>query len=224
MARSGYAVLALIAGLVVGAPAEAEAQAADGWWEWALRDLATDARDRDRSDRTIGDIILGRDGDRDRDERADRRDRKDRESARERGKQKNKAGKGPPFCRNGEGHPVHGRQWCRDKGFGLGSGLGGRWEDRGSWGDIILGSPRGGDRRRGAVDRGGLIDVLGDVVFGRIDAERARVGGRAPLEGRWLELGDGGHVLQIRSGSRPVAELTDLNGDGRVDVALVPRR
>jgi len=26
-------------------------------------------------------------------------------------------GKGPAFCRSGEGHPVHGRQWCRDKGW-----------------------------------------------------------------------------------------------------------
>jgi hypothetical protein len=26
-------------------------------------------------------------------------------------------GNGPAFCRSGEGHPVHGRQWCRDKGW-----------------------------------------------------------------------------------------------------------
>src|SRR5688500_8111477 len=26
----------------------------------------------------------------------------------------------PSFCRSGEGHPVWGRQWCLDKGFGLG--------------------------------------------------------------------------------------------------------
>lgn len=29
-------------------------------------------------------------------------------------------GNGPKFCRNGQGHPVHGREWCREKGFGLG--------------------------------------------------------------------------------------------------------
>ncbi len=223
MARSRYVILALITALAVGAPAQAEAQSTDGWWNWALQELKADARDRNGGDRTIGDIILGRDDDRARSDRDDRRER-ERENARERGKKGSKAGKGPPFCRNGEGHPVHGRQWCRDKGFGLGTGIGGRWEDRGSWGDIILGSPRGGDRRRGAVDRGGLMDVLGDVVYGRIEAERARVGGRQPLEGRWLELKNGGRVLQIRSGSLPVAELTDLNGDRRVDVALVPRR
>lgn len=27
---------------------------------------------------------------------------------------------GPPFCRNGEGHPVHGQRWCEEKGYGLG--------------------------------------------------------------------------------------------------------
>jgi hypothetical protein len=26
----------------------------------------------------------------------------------------------PAFCRSGAGHPVHGRSWCIDKGFGLG--------------------------------------------------------------------------------------------------------
>jgi hypothetical protein len=28
-----------------------------------------------------------------------------------------KGGNGPAFCRSGEGHPVHGMQWCRDKGW-----------------------------------------------------------------------------------------------------------
>lgn len=27
---------------------------------------------------------------------------------------------GPAFCRSGAGHPVHGRVWCLEKGFGLG--------------------------------------------------------------------------------------------------------
>lgn len=29
-------------------------------------------------------------------------------------------GRGPKFCRNGVGHPVFGRRWCLEKGFGLG--------------------------------------------------------------------------------------------------------
>ena len=30
------------------------------------------------------------------------------------------AKKGPKFCRDGRGHPVHGLEWCRDKGFDVG--------------------------------------------------------------------------------------------------------
>src|SRR6186713_1357227 len=26
-------------------------------------------------------------------------------------------GNGPPFCRNGQGHPVHGQEWCERKGW-----------------------------------------------------------------------------------------------------------
>lgn len=59
-------------------------------------------------------------------------------------------GGGPPFCRNGSGHPVHGRQWCLEKGWGLGN-------DRGLW---DLGRE---DRRipRRRNDRSILDDVLG---------------------------------------------------------------
>jgi hypothetical protein len=35
-----------------------------------------------------------------------------------RGKGRGKAnGNGPAFCRSGEGHPVHGWAWCREKGW-----------------------------------------------------------------------------------------------------------
>lgn len=30
-------------------------------------------------------------------------------------------GRGPAFCRSGAGHPVFGRQWCIEKGWGLGN-------------------------------------------------------------------------------------------------------
>lgn len=30
-------------------------------------------------------------------------------------------GRGPAFCRSGAGHPVFGRRWCLEKGFGLGN-------------------------------------------------------------------------------------------------------
>jgi hypothetical protein len=133
-------------------------------------------------------------------------------------------GGGPPFCRTGQGHPVHGRRWCLDRGFGLGSGrvFDGRWDRRG-WEDIVLRVPRERDRRRGALDRGGLIDVLGDVVFRRLAAESAGLGAGEPLVGRWIEPERGASVLQIRSGRIPIAELSDLNGSGRVDVVLIAR-
>lgn len=230
-----FVMFGLIAALTLGLPGPAEAQQSDGWWQWALREVTGvrtgsvgpvildrdgngkvgDRRDRDdRADRrggTLEDIILGRRTGEDRDDRYEDRDRRDRQ--------------GPPFCRNGQGHPVHGQSWCRDKGFGDYGDYGrtARWEDRG-WEDIILGAPRDRDRRSGVVDRGGLIDILGDVVFGRLDRERQRMGGGTPLQGRWLDLSNGGSVLQLRSGSLPVAELTDLDGDRRVDVTLMPRR
>lgn len=28
----------------------------------------------------------------------------------------------PAFCRSGQGHPVHGRRWCQDRGYGVGTG------------------------------------------------------------------------------------------------------
>jgi hypothetical protein len=202
---------AAAAGLAVLAPQDATGQQSDGWWEWALRD-AVEARSGGQAAIPLP--------------------RRDRPQDRARGKARGArgagnaraAGGGPPFCANGQGHPVHGRQWCRDKGFGLGAGgiLNRRWDDRG-WDDVILRAPRGTDRRQGVLDRGGLIDVLGDVVFGRIVAEGSRLGGNEPLIGRWI-AGDGGAtVLQIRSGSVPVAELTDLTGNGRADAVLVPR-
>ena len=43
---------------------------------------------------------------------------RNRERERERVEQRDN---GPAFCRTGAGHPVHGRQWCRDKGYGLGN-------------------------------------------------------------------------------------------------------
>lgn len=33
----------------------------------------------------------------------------------------------PAFCRTGEGHPEFGRRWCLERGYGLGTFLGGRW-------------------------------------------------------------------------------------------------
>lgn len=77
-----------------------------------------DDRDRDRW------IVLGR-RDRDDDDRIVLRDGRGRvivigdEDIDERFNRGR--GNGPPFCRSGAGHPVHGRRWCLEKGWGLGS-------------------------------------------------------------------------------------------------------
>jgi hypothetical protein len=53
------------------------------------------------------------------------------------GRQQQQGGS-PAFCRSGSGHPVFGRQWCREKGFSLG----GDRRDAGRAGDVILRRPR----------------------------------------------------------------------------------
>lgn len=61
--------------------------------------------------------------------------------------------------------------------------------------------------------------MLGEVILGRL---LQRSGARPDaLRGRWLDLaGPEGRALQLRAGDRPLAELSDLDGDGRVDVGL----
>ncbi|MGH7483048.1 MAG: hypothetical protein ACRELV_12910 [Longimicrobiales bacterium] len=187
------------------------------WWSWAL---PTTGETQFRTS-TGAVIALDRDGEWERRRGADDRDRRDRGSDDGLGDiifgdDDDRARRGgPPFCRNGQGHPVHGRRWCVDKGFGLGSRGSIGW-DRSGWDDVIFRSPR----RSGVYDRGGLIDVLGDVVFGRISAHGNRIGARGDLQGRLFQASSA-TVMQLRAGGVPVAELTDLDADGRVDVVLL---
>ena len=48
------------------------------------------------------------------------------------GKVRGGRGKGPPFCRSGQGHPAHGWEWCVRKGFAPAYGSGYRG-GRGPW-------------------------------------------------------------------------------------------
>jgi len=81
----------------------------------AVRGADRDPRQRDGSrDCSIAEILLGC-----RDDRA-RRDDRDRGDDRVR-YEGNRDVRGPAFCRSGAGHPVHGRSWCVNKGFGLGN-------------------------------------------------------------------------------------------------------
>lgn len=124
-----------------------------------------------------------------------------------------KKGNGPPFCRNGQGHPVHGMQWCRDKG----------WDNRSSmrnagWEDVILRRPR--DTTQRDLNRGVLESVLGQVVYGRMDQQRLRLGAAGPLVGRWLNTTNGS-VLNVFAEGVQIAQFLDRNNDGRADVVLL---
>lgn len=125
------------------------------------------------------------------------------------------AANAPAFCRSGEGHPVRGREWCLDKGFGLGSRSGTLWS-RGGIDDVVW-RRRADDR----MDRGGLIGVLGDIVFGRLALQAVTLGYDQPLVGFWVAQPEGPRLLRVRSGEYEVAEFVDTNRDDRVDVLYV---
>ncbi|HSJ25808.1 MAG TPA: hypothetical protein VK929_14120 [Longimicrobiales bacterium] len=129
-------------------------------------------------------------------------------------------GGSPAFCRSGAGHPVHGRRWCTQKGFGLGNE---RWDRVGGWEDVIFGQPR--DRRRyddgSIMNRGTLADVLGGVVLGRFEGY-GRQHGSGPVTGQWL-TGVDGRILQLYVGGIPFAQLVDSRNRGRVDSVLLRR-
>ncbi|HSJ12761.1 MAG TPA: hypothetical protein VK939_00005, partial [Longimicrobiales bacterium] len=124
----------------------------------------------------------------------------------------------PAFCRSGAGHPVWGREWCLDKGFGLGRSSDRVWSRTTDVGDIIFGR-RTTDRDR--YDRGSLIDIVGDIVVGRLALHALSLGFDQPLVGRWVAEPNAPRLLLVDAGPEPVAELVDWNGDGRVDVLYV---
>lgn len=143
---------------------------------------------------------------------------RDEDGGRQRGKHKN----GPAFCRSGAGHPVHGRAWCRDKGFDGRRADERRWE-RASWQDVVFGRSRTTRRDRPTrLDERDLNDVLGREVFSRLDELRRRAGADGPLEGRFLPSA-AGTWLQVRSGELPIAEFADRDGDRRAEHIRIAR-
>jgi hypothetical protein len=125
----------------------------------------------------------------------------------------------PAFCRSGAGHPNWGRQWCLDKGFGLGSDDDRRWGRAVLSQDVVLRPASTGDLTRDV-----LATVLGDVVFNRLAAHALTLGLVDPLVGRWVVEPAGRRVLMVNSGAVPVAEVVDSNKDDRADVLLVALR
>lgn len=157
-----------------------------------------------------------RTGDYERDGRYEREARDDRDR-RDRGYEGRK--NGPPFCASGAGHPVHGRQWCHEKGYRVGNDR--RYDDRRdrdrvTLGDIIFGRTRSSypnDRRLSGRD---LDRLLGVQTVTRIEREARRLGFGSALTGRW-QPGSRADRLHLYAGNRAFATLLDTNRDGRVD-------
>ncbi len=63
-----------------------------------------------------------------------------------------------------------------------------------------------------------LVDLLGARGYRQLQSRRKRLGVSGSLEGRWISTGpSGAHVLQVRAGKHPLAELADRTGDLRVE-------
>lgn len=126
----------------------------------------------------------------------------------------------PSFCRSGAGHPVWGRQWCMDKGFGLGDYRDVRWGRTTTVGDIIFGRTTATGNLAGDA----LSGLIGTTAFDRLALHAMTLGYAAPLTGVWATEPSGRRVLLVNSGPAPVAEIVDVNSDNRADLMLVALR
>lgn len=221
-------LLLFAAALMLAAlPDTAVAQSSEGWWDWigrTERDARTE-RTTPRTERRTSERRTSRDDDR----RAPRTDRRDRDDDRDdryddRRRDRDVKPNAPPFCRSGQGHPTKGMAWCYDKGYVNGRydtrrdrRYDDRWERR-SIEDIVFGTPRDRDRRSRTVSGSSLDDILGR----RVSSDLASVASGA-ITGRWVYPDGDARVLQLRDTRGPLAELTDFDGDGRVDLVLVNR-
>lgn len=182
------------------------------------RDWNDDRRDgRDRNDDKGRYGGKGKDKDWDRDKDRWKHDRRDDDGCRdsERYGRYNGPGdndRGPKFCQNGQGHPVHGTAWCRQKGW-----ENARLRSKG-WQDVVLRRPR--YDARGDLSRSTLENVLGRVILGRFDTQRSRLGVHTPLYGRWIDTSFGSQ-LNLYAGGIQVGQVLDRNRDGRADVVLL---
>jgi hypothetical protein len=125
----------------------------------------------------------------------------------------------PAFCRSGAGHPVWGREWCLQRGHGLGGRTGTIWS-RTRVDDIVF--RRAPTRERLARDV--LIGVLGDVVVNRLALHSLALGYDQPLHGQWLAEPSGPQILHIYSGDVVIAEIVDWDRNNRADMLYVVQR
>jgi hypothetical protein len=127
------------------------------------------------------------------------------------------SGNAPAFCRSGAGHPNWGRQWCIDKGFGLGNSNDIRWGRATTVGDIIFGR----SLSAGELARAALISAIGDIAFNRLALHSVSLGYSEPLTGVYYTDPNGMRLMRVNSGVYPVAEIVDSNTDDRADVLVV---
>lgn len=126
----------------------------------------------------------------------------------------------PSFCRSGAGHPNWGRQWCVDKGFGLGSDSDVRWGNNLDVADVVfLREPTSATLTRAA-----LAAVLGERAVDRLALHAITLGLVDPLVGTWRTDPAGPRVLLVNSGGFPVAEIVDVDRDRRSDRMVVALR
>ncbi|PYO78567.1 MAG: hypothetical protein DMD63_06950 [Gemmatimonadetes bacterium] len=126
----------------------------------------------------------------------------------------------PSFCRSGAGHPVWGRQWCLEKGFGLGTSPNVEWAAARDIGDLVYVRPV----TTTTLAENALLNLLGPVAFDRLALHALTLGYTDPLTGVWRSDATGPTVLLVNSGPYPVAELVDGNRDQRPDLMLVALR
>ncbi len=126
----------------------------------------------------------------------------------------------PSFCRSGAGHPVWGRQWCLEKGFGLGTASNVEWAAARDLGDLVYVRPV----TTTTLAENALLNLLGPVAFDRLALHALTLGYTDPLTGVWRSDATGPTVLLVNSGPYPVAELVDGNRDQRPDLMLVALR
>ncbi|HVF38932.1 MAG TPA: hypothetical protein VM939_03455 [Gemmatimonadaceae bacterium] len=126
----------------------------------------------------------------------------------------------PAFCRSGAGHPVWGRQWCIEKGFGLGSYEDYRWGHTTDIGQVEFSRAGLGTNLIASA----LANMLGPTAFNRLALHAVTLGLVEPLVGRWVSQPTGSQLLMVNSGPVPVAEFVDVNRDYRADNMLVALR
>ena len=129
----------------------------------------------------------------------------------------------PSFCRSGAGHPNWGRQWCIDKGFGLGvdNDLNNvRWGRALDANDVVFVR----EPASATLTRAALEAVLGQRAVDRLALHAITLGLVDPLVGTWRTDPAGPRVLLVNSGRYPVAEIVDVDRDLRSDRMVVALR